>query len=156
MHIALKMVNECYFSYMTLFLFYLVYRFGKNRDLGTIAYKESLVESAVEDGAQGKQQMSKKYWKWLMNTKVYEGVDYGTLDQAVLQEYIDIDGLLQKHIDKTRYDFGDIEQQPHSRSLVERAEEFEFFDKDNVLLNKTGKREKTNSTCISSNYSANT
>ena len=55
-----------------------------------------------------------------MNTKVYEGVDYGTLDQAVLQEYIDIDGLLQKPIDNTRYDFGDIGQlqQPHSQSLV--------------------------------------
>ena len=64
-----------------------------------------------------------------MTTKVYEGVDYGTLDQAVLQEYIDIDGLLQQPIDNTRYDFDDIEQQQtYSRSLVEQVEEYEFYD----------------------------
>ena len=46
------MVYDCYFTYMTLVLFYLIYRFGKNRYLGATAYKESLVEST--DGTQEK------------------------------------------------------------------------------------------------------
>ena len=62
------------------------------------AYNESLVESAqtVDDVVQRKQQLQKRYWKWLMQANMYEVGEIGTLDQAVLQEYIDIDGLLEE------------------------------------------------------------
>ena len=80
-----------------------------------------------------------------MNTKIYEGVEYGTLDQAVLQEYIAIDALLQQPRDNTIYDFDDVDnlKQTYSRSLVTQADDYDIFDKDDVLLNRTGKTGKT-------------
>ena len=65
------------------------------------AYNESLVESAqtVDDGVQRKQQLQKRYWKWLIKANMYEVGEFGTLDQAVLQEYIDIDGVLEEGSD---------------------------------------------------------
>ena len=80
-----------------------------------------------------------------MNTKIYEGVEYGTLDQAVLQEYIAIDALLQQPRDNnTVYDFDEDEdlKQTYSRSLVGQADDYDIFDKEGVLLNKTGKTGK--------------
>ena len=95
------MVNECYYTYMTLVLFYLVYCFSYNKHQGVTAYNESLVESAqtVDDGVQRKQQLKKRYWKWLIKANMYEVGEFGTLDQAVLQEYIDIDGVLEEGSD---------------------------------------------------------
>ena len=79
-----------------------------------------------------------------MNTKIYEGVEYGTLDQAVLQEYIAIDALLQQPRDNTIYDFDEVEnlKQTHSQSLVGQADDYDIFGGDGVLLNRTGKTGK--------------
>ena len=44
-------------------------------------------------------------------------------------------------------DFAEIEQlqtKTYSRSLVEASDDFDFRDKDNVLLNFSGKRGKSN------------
>ena len=57
MEAAAYMVDQCYFTYMTLFLFYLVYCFGKNRHLGMITCKESESAETVEDEVQGKRQL---------------------------------------------------------------------------------------------------
>ena len=45
----LLMTLICYTTYMTLVLFYLVYRFGRNRQLGQNVYEESLTESEQAD-----------------------------------------------------------------------------------------------------------
>ena len=77
-----------------------------------------------------------------MNNLNYDGVEYGTLDQAILQEYVDINSITQQLREEARNDFIQIEQQEtktYSQSLVEESHDFDFRDKDNVLLNFSGK-----------------
>ena len=122
------MINKTYFTYMTFVLFYLVYCFGQNRQLGKTLYQESLVES--EEASQEKQKKQQNYWRWLMNEMNYEGVEYGSLDQAVLQEYVDLKVFEQQLEVDVRDDINEIDQMEttHSRSLAERTTEFDFRD----------------------------
>ena len=95
-HIPLKIANTSYYTYMTFVLFCLIHRFGKNRHFGSTVKKGLLSEKFDEETLSEKQKLQKNYWRWLMKTVIYEGVEYGKLDQAVLQEYVDIDSIRQR------------------------------------------------------------
>ena len=65
-----------------------------------------------------------------MNNLIYEGVEYGNLDQAVLQEYVDLkvfEQQLEVDVRDDLYEIGQMET-THSRSLAERTTEFDFRD----------------------------
>ena len=44
----IDMIIECYATYMILVLFYLVYQFGKNRQIGKMVYEENLTDDSEQ------------------------------------------------------------------------------------------------------------
>ena len=78
-------------------------------------------EQADDERLSTKQKLQQNFWKWLiteLNDKEYE---YGTLDQAILQEYIDLTSIEQCR-GNVSDDLIDMEQQTRlSQSLVERS-----------------------------------
>ena len=79
-----------------------------------------------------------------MNEMNYEGVEYGSLDQAVLQEYVDLKCFEQQPKVDVKDDLMEIGQMltTRSQSLVECTTDFSFRDKDQVLLNFSHERER--------------
>ena len=129
------MASDCYFTYMTFILFYLVFCFSKNRHQGEIFYEESLsqLEQTNEEALSETQKLQKNYWRWLMNGITYFEVEHASLDQAVLQEYVDIASIRQQLSAQSRNNFIDIEElhtKIYSQSLIVQTDEFDFRDKD--------------------------
>ena len=79
-----------------------------------------------------------------MNEMNYEGVEYGSLDQAVLQEYVDLKCFEQQPGVDVRDELMQICQgeTTRSQSLVERTTDFTFRDGDDILLNFAHERER--------------
>ena len=100
-------------------------------------------EQADDERLSTKQKLQQNFWKWLiteLNDKEYE---YGTLDQAILQEYIDLTSIEQRR-DSVGDDLIEMDRRETtiSQSLVERSTEFDFRDANQVLLNFSQERER--------------
>ena len=70
--LQILIANKCFYTYMSFVLYYLVYRFDKNMNLGTMVFKEAQSDQIDEKGLSEKQRLRKNYWRWLMNTLVLE------------------------------------------------------------------------------------
>ena len=99
----------------------------------------------IESSEDGSETNSKKifYWKWLIKNCNHNRLEYGTLDQAIVQEYVDLECLRRTQGEEGNQQIAIMRQETFVQSLVEATEENSLIDCIHEPVNASDRRAKS-------------